>query len=154
MKEKVFLVLLILLLFLPAVLGSTNQNGADSQTLDTKLLQCEQNLSLLYQQLQELNQTLKNVTQEKEYYKTLYQNMTTNVTNLELIQIKQNISVLNQQIQQLNVTISNVERNMEILIGKSQKIEIVFGSLVTITLIGTFANFVIHLKTRKNKNEK
>jgi len=101
-QKRIFVILLLLTFLTPLVFSGNFQSTSPQQAVQDsdELAKCEQNLSILRQQLREPNQTLENVTRERDYYKTRYENMTVNVTNLELIEIKQNITILNQQIQQ------------------------------------------------------
>lgn len=156
----IFLGFLILFLFVYPVLAGDPQDSLEqnSQSLNEELAACKEDLSLLQQQLQEMNQTLENITRERDYYKALYENTTVNVTNLELIQIKQNITVLNQQIQQLNVSISNIEQRIESieesLLIKVAGLHISIDKLIGITLLGTLIDVIFHFKDKKNnKNE-
>ncbi|WP_148883365.1 hypothetical protein [Thermococcus aciditolerans] len=154
-KRMISLTFLILLLSVSFVLAGDPQTPPQQsfQALNNEIAECEANLSLLQQQLQELNQTLENVTRERDYYRTLYENMTVNVTNLELIQIKQNITILNQQIQQLNVSISTLERKTENILLKMWHLELGFGALVSVTLIETFVKVANEYKKRKEKKD-
>lgn len=148
-KRVVSLTFLVLLLFMSFVLAGDPQTPPQQtfQALNNELAECEANLSLLQQQLQELNQTLENVTKERDYYKTLYENVNVNVTNLELIQIKQNITVLNQQIQQLNVTLSDIENRLYNI--KSLSITLAIGSILSVTII----NGLVYVTLEKWRNK-
>ncbi|WP_048146530.1 hypothetical protein [Pyrococcus abyssi] len=153
-KRAVLLIFLILLLFVSFVGAGDPQPSPQqaSQTSNNELAECKENLSILQQQLQELNQTLENVTQERDYYRTLYENMTVNVTNLELIQIKQNITVLNQQIQQLNVTLSDIENRLYNI--KSLSITLAIGSILSVTIINSLVYFAFEKRRNKASKEK
>ncbi|AHF80959.1 MULTISPECIES: hypothetical protein [Thermococcus] len=153
-KRMVSLTFLILLLFVSFVLAGDPQTSPQqtSQTSNNELAECEANLSLLQQQLQGLNQTLENVTRERDYYKTLYENVTVNVTNLELIQIKQNITILNQQIQQLNMSLVNIERKIYDI--KVWSVELAFGSIVGVTLLNSLVYYAFEKRRDKPPQEK
>jgi len=154
-KRMVSLTFLILLLFVSFVLAGDPQTASSPQTsqaLNNELAECEANLSLLQQQLQELNQTLENVTRERDYYKTLYENVTVNVTNIELIKIKQNITILNQQIQQLNMSLVNIERKIYDI--KVWSVELAFGSIVGVTLLNSLVYYAFEKRRDKPSQEK
>ncbi|CAI1492880.1 Exonuclease SbcC [Thermococcus nautili] len=148
-QRRIFLILLLLTFLTPLVFSGNFQSTSPQQTVQDsdELAKCEQNLSILRQQLQELNQTLENVTRERDYYKTRYENMTVNVTNLELIEIKQNITILNQQIQQLNVTLSEIENRLYNI--KSLSITLAIGSILSVTLL----NSLVYLAFEKRRNK-
>lgn len=153
-KRTVLLTFLVLLLFVSLVGAGDPQPSPQqaSQTPNNELAECEANLSILQQQLQELNQTLENVTRERDYYRTLYENMTVNVTNLELIQIKQNITVLNQQIQQLNLTLSNIERKIYNI--KAFSVKLAFGSIIGVTVFNSLVYYAFEKRRNKASKEK
>ncbi|KUH34807.1 hypothetical protein APY94_00065 [Thermococcus celericrescens] len=151
--KRVLMMFLILFIVVPFVWAGDPQTTSPqqaSQTPEDKLAECEANLSILQQQLMELNRTLENITRERDYYKGLYENMTVNVTNFELIQIKQNITVLNQRIQQLNSSIryhlENIENKLYIrLLGVSISIDTLLG----FTLLGNLIGFTVLWKQNK-----
>ena len=153
-KGMIPLMFLVLFLSVSFVLAGDPQTPQQqtSQALNNELAECEANLSILQQQLQELNQTLENVTRERDYYKTLYENVAVNVTNLELIQIKQNITILTQQIQQLNLTLSSIEQRTEMLLVKARYFKIGIGTLIGITLFDHLVQFVHWWRRKKEKD--
>ena len=79
----------------------------------------------------ELKQDNKNLTLEKNYYKDLYEDFNTNLTNREVILLYQNIYNLNQNITALKEEINNRVTIFSLEIG----ISIISLSALSVTLI-------------------
>jgi hypothetical protein len=104
----------------------------------------ETNIQDLNNELEQTKVLLGYCQNESEYWESVHQNDTINVSNQYLIETKNNISYINQQIIQINQTIVNIENKVEI---------ICFAVVITfaITLVETLISISIYFKKKKQK---
>ncbi|ADT85242.1 hypothetical protein [Thermococcus barophilus] len=117
-----------------------------SENIDQALAEC-------YQQLLILNKTLENVTKERDYYKSLYENISVNVTNFELIQIRNNINILNQRIEQLSSQVLSLKNSIRLTMRRYFVLGITFGSVFG-SVVGTLVSINYYLKKAPEEKKK
>jgi len=141
-KEKILLLIFFCLMTLSLVNSAPPETPNQNYDCSSEILPYEI-------QIQELNQTIINLTKERdhykdlsEHYKNLYEDKTVEVTNRELI-------YLNQKIENFYTEINNIKSELSFL-KLTLKVSIPIISVTLFSLLG----ITIYLRKKMKKNDK